>query len=482
MATIIPKKDVRGNVISYKFMQCVGRDNDGKQIWRTSTIKRPEGLTPAKERKEVERQADEWGEKVKADFDRGNVKEDKNKITLAAFVKNHWWPDHVMDGTHEPKSIDFYEYTSNNILEYFGPKKRLRQIDAEAVKRYLKYLNTEARSQKTGYVAVDSVEVTENENGQIVLSWQKDPAALAYIVYRMGPRSPRGTKIAEVTTNTFTIENDQNRRRHGFSVKTKKVIPGEPFSRATIQHLFNTLRNILEYAVRFHYIPSDPCRELNQKEKPKLDPKKVDFLSPADARRFMLCLEKEPLYWRCYFNVLITTGLRRGEAIGLQWSDIDGEKMTLTVQRNVTTDKTSETKRHIGTPKTGETRTVPLSPRVYGLLKQLKAEQESKFQADLLPNAFIFCTADDPRLPRRPDEPTRILRKFIQKNHLPNVSPHDLRHTAATLALESGADLKQIQTLLGHSDPSTTMKFYTGVTEEAQRRTVDGIESLIAAK
>ena len=58
-------------------------------------------------------------------------------------------------------------------------------------------------------------------------------------------------------------------------------------------------------------------------------------------------------------------------------------------------------------------------------------------------------------------------------------SPHKLRHTAATLALESGADLKQVQQLLGHKDPSTTMKFYAGVTEEAQRRPVEGIESII---
>ena len=61
----------------------------------------------------------------------------------------------------------------------------------------------------------------------------------------------------------------------------------------------------------------------------------------------------------------------------------------------------------------------------------------------------------------------------------PESKSHDLRHTAATLALESGADLKQVQELLGHKDPSTTMGFYTGVTEEAQRRTIEGIESLI---
>ena len=68
----------------------------------------------------------------------------------------------------------------------------------------------------------------------------------------------------------------------------------------------------------------------------------------------------------------------------------------------------------------------------------------------------------------------------MQRHGLPNVSPHDLRHTAATLALESGADLKQIQQLLGHRDASTTLQFYAGVTEERQRQTVEGIENLLA--
>jgi integrase len=113
------------------------------------------------------------------------------------------------------------------------------------------------------------------------------------------------------------------------------------------------------------------------------------------------------------------------------------------------------------------------------MLMELKAEQQKKYGGVLLPAAFIFCTEANPFLPVYPTEPTRFQRKFVKRHKLPNVSPHDLRHTAATLALESGANLKEVQELLGHSDPATTMAFYTGVSEEAQRRTVEGIESLI---
>jgi integrase len=294
---------------------------------------------------------------------------------------------------------------SADILEYFGPRKRLAQIDAEAVKRYIKFCNTEA--------------------------------------------------------------------------KTKK---GEPYSATTVQHHFNTLRSVLEYARRFRYIQFDPCQDLSQKEKPKRDKKQIDFLAPEDAKRFIEALETEPLFWRCFVNLLLTTGLRRGEAVGLQWGDIDSNEKTIRVQRNVTIDKNSPDKLHVGDTKTRESRTVPVSPRVLALLMELKDAQQKKFGAVMFPTAYIFCSAADPYRPMYATEPTRWQRKFVERHNLPKVSPHDLRHTAASLALESGANLKQVQTLLGHADPSTTMQFYSGITEEAQRRTVEGIERILEAK
>lgn len=404
MATIIKNTNKKtGEIVSYKVMVCVGRDDATyKQIWRTCTLPRPEGLTPAKERKEIERQADAWAEAQKLDYSNTHSKEDKSKITFADFVNKHWWPDHVMDGSHTPSSIQFFRYMSGDLLDYFGEKKRLSQITAEEVKRYVKYLNTAAVSKR-----------------------------------------------------------------------------GKPYSKATIQHHFGTLRNILEYARRYHYITSDPCQDLSQKEKPHRDAKKVDFLDPDQARRFLRCLDDEPLFWRCFMNVLITCGLRRGECIGLQWRDIDPDKKTLTVSRNVTMDRDAPEKYRVGTTKTGEERTVPISTRVLLMLMQLKREQEERLRMKIMPACFIFSRQADPDKPIYPTEPTRFTAKFIARHNLPNVSPHDLRHTAATLALEAGANLKEVQQLLGHKDASTTMTFYAGVTEEAQRRTVEGIESLI---
>jgi len=358
-------------------------------------------LTPARERREVERRADAWEQEQKAAYQQGHTTHDKERVTFAEFVRLHWWKDHVMDGEHTPGTVSFYQHMSDDLISYLGEKKRLNQIDAETVKRYIGYLRKDAKTRR-----------------------------------------------------------------------------GEPYSASTIQHHYKTLVNVLDYARRLHYIEANPCADLSPKEKPHKESKKIDFLDSAQAREYLRCLDAEPLFWRCFENLLITTGLRRGEAVGLQWGDISADGLTLTINRNVTPDKTAENKIHIGQTKGKEARTVPISRRVYSLLMERKAEQESKYGL-VMPNAYIFNHDGDTYKPIYPTAPTRWQRRFVKRHGLENVSPHDLRHTAATLALEGGADLKQVQELLGHKDPTTTMQFYAGVSEEQQRRTVESIEKLL---
>ena len=399
---IIANYNKAGKVISYKLRCCVGRDEANSQIWRTKTIKAEtvQGLTRKKLEKELSRQYDEWAEAQKAEYTRSHSRVNKERITLESFIKEHWWPDHVMDGTHTPDSIKFYDSMSTDILDYFGSSIRLSQIDVERVKRYIKYLRTEAVSNR-----------------------------------------------------------------------------GKPFSAATIQHYFSTLRNILNYAERFHYIPANPCGDLSQREKPHREKKEIDFLVKEDALLFLHCLEQEPLFWRTFGSLLIYAGLRRGEAIGLQWGDIADDRIM--IRRNVTMDKNSETKRHIGQTKTKEWRSVYIGRALQGLLWQFKHEQVKEHGA-LLPHAFVFCASGDPYTPIYPSVPTRWFSRFEYRHDLRKVSPHDLRHTAASLALESGADLKQVQELMGHKDATTTLQFYSGLSEKRKRRTSEQIEELLA--
>ena len=416
MANIQTRRDKDGNVISYRFRACVGRDDAYKQIWRTCTIPRPEGLTPKKEANEVKRLADAWEQEQIAEYKRSHFKSDKSKITFKDFTVEHWMKDHVKTPDHTPSSIEFFEYTSQMAIDYFGDKK-LREIDVESVKRYINHLKT---------------------------------------------------------------------------MPTKTT--GKPFGATSVKHFFGTLKNILSYAKRMHYIDANPCDDLSQKERPGRQKKDIDFLEPAEAIRFLQCLEKEPLFWKCLLNVLLKVGLRRGEACGLQWQDLDENKLELHICRNVTLNKAdnSEETFYIGLPKSKEERTVPVSQQLYDMLMSLKAEREYNLsekdengnvttQVIIVPTGYIFSNVEDPYKPIRPDSVTTKVRRFVEKNHLQNVSPHDLRHSAASLALEAGADLKEVQELLGHADPETTMRYYTGISEARKRKTVDNIEALLSA-
>ena len=403
---VITNRNSKGEIISYRFRVCVGREEGTrKQIWRTCTIPRPQGLTPRKEEAEVDRLLKEWEKQQRDEFKKSPaVSADKDKITFKRFVEEHWLVDHVRTKDHTPSSIKFFEYTVAEAIEFFGDRKKLIEIDVEDVKRYLNRL------------------------------------------------------------------------------KTKENKRGEVFGATSVKHFYGTLKNVLSYAKRLHYIDNNPCDDLLTKEKPHRQKREIDFLKPEQARRFLDCLQTEPIFWQALFTVMLKAGLRRGETAGLEWRDINEKELTLSVVRNATLDKNSEKGIFIGPPKTGEARTLPISKELCALLKRLKAAQEEKFQAVLMPNSFVFCNDCDPFRPIRPDSITTKLRRFTEKNHLPNVSPHDLRHSAASLSLAAGADLKQIQKLLGHADPETTMRFYAEVTEEAQRETADKLEALLNVK
>ena len=482
MATILEKTNKRGELVSYKLMCCVGRDDSGKQVWRTKTIKRPEGLTPAKELKEVNRLANDWENEQKEEYKRSHCATDKDRITFADFVKNHWWTDHVLDGEHTPDTIAFYESMSGDLLEYFGDKKLLNQITTEAIKRYIVFMKRDARRKEVVYEPIDKIVQTVGDDGIVQLTWDKRREAISYRVMRQSGRQRSPRKIAEVDKTTYTDTEAKTQKNAVYSIDVKKLINGEPYSESTIQHHYKCLNQILSYARRMKYIKENPCGDLSPKEKPHIEGGgQIDFLDSTQARRFLRCLEGEPLFWRAFETLLITTGLRRGEAVGLQWGDVSKDMLTISISRNITMDKNSETKLHIGKTKGKDARVVPITRKTYTLLMQLKDKQEERF-GTLLPTAFIFCRETDPYMPINPTEPTRWQRKFVKRHELEDVSPHDLRHTAATLALEGGADLKQVQELLGHKDPETTLRFYAGVSREQQRKTAESIEKAIGSQ
>lgn len=149
MAAITPNWK-SGTLISYRFRTCVGRDETGKQIFRTTTWKAPDSLTPSKADRAAKREAEIWESEVRAEYKKDlqnpqRIKDreiDGLRTDFKTFVLQDWFPISINNGERKPKTIDFYSYTSQAIVEYFSGRI-LQKITATEIQKYLIALRTE---------------------------------------------------------------------------------------------------------------------------------------------------------------------------------------------------------------------------------------------------------------------------------------------------------------------------------------------------
>jgi len=198
---------------------------------------------------------------------------------------------------------------------------------------------------------------------------------------------------------------------------------------------------------------------MDKVDKPRLQKHKVDALSEEEAKKFFAALNNCPLDFRCMLHLLITTGIRRGECIGLKWRDIDEVRSVIRIERNVS--YTKESGIIVSTPKTAASmRVIPIMTSTLAMLNSLKRQMQRENPNMIIEDAFIFPGEASIFSPRDPAAVTQRVKRFMKANNLPDMSPHDLRHSCATLLLSSGADIKSVQEILGHTNASTTLNFY----------------------
>lgn len=268
-------------------------------------------------------------------------------------------------------------------------------------------------------------------------------------------------------------------------LKNGKIIPlkeGTPpgLASGTIRHIHNILNPAMKQAVREGLVPKNVVADVSP---PKLiKTREAHPLTKADAKIYLDKLKEHRMY--VAFVVELTTGLRRGELIGLKWKDLDQETGTIKIRRQIsriTQDDGSTIMDYAPLKTPSAYRTIKL-PAI--ALSELKAHKARQAQEKLLAGKIytkedlIFCSTWGEKLDSR--HLYNIHCETLEDANIPHTAFHDLRHTVATLLLQAGESIKVVQDLLGHANAETTMNVYAHVLEEMKQSAADTLDAIFS--
>lgn len=239
------------------------------------------------------------------------------------------------------------------------------------------------------------------------------------------------------------------------------------YSHASCVKLYTIISGLFKMAYLGDMIPQNPMDKV-ERPKPRKDEMKgaeVESFTAEELRYILSCLDGEPLKWRAFLRLMLDTGARRGEICGLQWKYVDFAENTVTIAQTLNYTKGKGV--YLDTPKNGKQRTVDVSPGVMALLRELRQEQAANGLS-----AFVF-TQEDSSEPMHPQPPTRYMETFSRRYGVEHLHPHKLRHSFASIAITSGADVASISEILGHSDKAVTLRVYAHADRESRKRAGD---------
>lgn len=225
----------------------------------------------------------------------------------------------------------------------------------------------------------------------------------------------------------------------------------------TVKHYHANIRKALQYAMKTDIIPSNPADKIDL---PKIEEYCPHFYTSDEVKTLL----NEVIGTKLEIPVMIDCfyGFRRSEVIGLKWSAIDFKNRTITINHTITQSNGKLIIRDKTKTKSSK-RTLPLEPIVESFLLELKEKQEKN--KELCGNSYnqewleYICVDVCGNL-IRPDYVTETFLKLLKKKNLKQIRFHDLRHTCASILLKNGANMKEIQAWLGHSNYNTTANLY----------------------
>ncbi len=252
--------------------------------------------------------------------------------------------------------------------------------------------------------------------------------------------------------------------------------PGK-LSPSTIHRYFTMVQSVMHSAYKMGLIGVNPA-DRDRITLPGTAEETTEIFNEQELNVLLHALEAEPLQFRLLIHLALNTGCRRGELVGLKWSDINYNTGILTVSRSnykLSGDKEIKSK----STKTGKSRKIILPPYCLSMLRQHHADQlqtqlllGDKWQGD----EWVFIQADGK--PMYPSTPTLLFSRFLKRHNIEHKKFHALRHTSATLLLSNGTNIKNVAARLGHSQLKTTDRYVHAI-EQAEREAANTLDNLL---
>ena len=243
------------------------------------------------------------------------------------------------------------------------------------------------------------------------------------------------------------------------------------------------IRRIFQQGILLQLVTNNPARDiiLPRRQK-KADDNKVKFIAPDDLKAFLDNLEKKQykrygLYYEyVLYHLLLSTGLRIGEACALEWTDIDLDKSTITVNKTY-----NKGLKAVSTAKTkSANRTISIDKKMVNMLRLYKNRQRQLFFETGAPApSVVFAT------PTREYFDLAIRQSALdtrcKEAGIPRFTFHAFRHTHASLLLNAGISYKELQYRLGHANITMTLDIYSHLSRDKEKEAVAYFEKAISS-
>lgn len=250
------------------------------------------------------------------------------------------------------------------------------------------------------------------------------------------------------------------------------------YSRRTVEIVHQTMYNAFEKAIVLGKVENNPCAGVTLKGKKK--EREVKFIESEHIADFLTEAYKDDYIYWIFFKVLIETGMRKGEAAALQWTDIDLKERTININKSLDFKEAPKNPEKMfgDTKNYNSKRIISISKSLANdLLFHKKYQNQNKLA---LKDAYhydlnlVLCRNDGNYMPK--SSLHKAFKRILERCGLPNLPIHSLRHTHAVLQLEAGADMKYVQERLGHGSIQVTSDVYAHISKKIEKDRMDKFE------